>query len=62
MKIPVGRIAFYFICSTLGAFNNYVDIILPLFAPCVDSFYTLRVDKRAFIISIVLWANHSGMD
>ena len=31
-----------------GAFNNYVDRILPLFdpPPCVDSFYTLIVDKN----------------
>jgi hypothetical protein len=32
-----------------GAFNNYVDRILPLFDPphpYVDSFYTLSVDKN----------------
>ena len=31
-----------------GAFNNYVDRILPFFdsPPCVDSFYTLSVDKK----------------
>ena len=30
-----------------GAFNNYVDRILPFFdppPPCVDNFYTLNVD------------------
>ena len=40
----------------MGAFNNYVDRILPMFDPppppppppypCVDSFYTLSVDKN----------------
>ena len=26
-------------------FNNYVDRTLPFFDPCVDSFYTMKVDK-----------------
>ena len=31
-----------------GAFNTYVDRILPFLTPslCVDSFYTLSVDKN----------------
>ena len=41
-------------CCRQGAFNNYVDIILPFFdppPPCVDSFHTLSVDKnRHFLI------------
>ena len=37
-----------FLASVLkGAFNNYVDRILPFYASsCVDSFYTLTVDKN----------------
>ena len=32
-----------------GAFNNYVDRFLPFFTlPCVDSFYTLSVDKQTY--------------
>jgi hypothetical protein len=35
-----------------GAFNNYVDKILPFFDTCVGSFYTLSVDKnRHFLTS-----------
>ena len=37
-----------------GAFNNYVDRILPLFdplSPCVDSFYTLSVDKNRHFLT-----------
>ena len=35
-----------------GAFSNYVDRILPFFWPhfCVDSFYTLSVDKKGHFL------------
>ena len=36
------------------AFNNYVDRILPFFyppPPCVDSFYTLSVDKNRHFLT-----------
>ena len=39
----------------LGAFNNYVDRILPFFdpnpPPCVDSFYTLSGDKNRHFLT-----------
>ena len=38
-----------------GSFNNYVDRILPFFDPpppsCVDSFYTLSVDKNGHFLT-----------
>ena len=37
-----------------GSFNIYVDRILPFFdppPPCVDSFYTLSVDKNRHILT-----------
>ena len=37
-----------------GAFNNYMDKILPFFdpnPPCVDSFYTLSVDKNRHFLT-----------
>ena len=39
--------------SGQGAFNNYVDRILPFFAPppCVDNFYTLSVDKSRHFLT-----------
>ena len=38
--------------SHKGAFNNFVDRILPFFTPppCVDSFYTLSVDKNRHLL------------
>ena len=38
-----------------GAFNNYVDRILPFFDPpplCVDSFHTLSVDKNRYFLTL----------
>jgi hypothetical protein len=47
----------------LGAFNNYVDRILPLFdpppTPCVDSFCTLSVDKKMLFSSKLSHVTHS---
>ena len=36
-----------------GAFNNYVDRILPFFdpPPCVDNFHTLSVDKNRHFLT-----------
>ena len=36
-----------------GSFNNYVDRILPFLtpSPCVDSFYTLSVDKNRHFLT-----------
>ena len=45
-------------CMTLvkGAFNNYMDRIMSFFSPpppppCVDSFYTLSVDKNRHFLT-----------